>query len=222
MTWKSDDHDTLYEPDGRCKLRLSLIIVTRGDVPLDEVKRVNEWVCVTETVVWDNSQREDLAVYGRYAAIAETTENVILVVDDDVALDSAVTQLAAAYKPGHVVCNMPQRFRDVGFYDEHALVGFGALFDRDLPARAFGALAALDDPPPGMSRETFDSYVDDGGFFLRTCDVVFTALTPRILVDAPYRNLPWAEGADRMYRTVGHVEERAEMLRLARLVLEAA
>jgi hypothetical protein len=56
----------------------------------------------------------------------------------------------------------------------------------------------------------------------QTCDVVFTALTPRALVDVPYENLPWAEDPDRMYRQPGHQAERGKMLELAFRARDAA
>ena len=51
-----------------------------------------------------------------------------------------------------------------------------------------------------------------GEHFRRTCDIVLTALTPRVLVDVPKENLPWAEGEERMYRQPEHVGERKRML----------
>ena len=48
--------------------------------------------------------------------------------------------------------------------------------------------------------------------FERTCDIVVTALTPRILVDIPKENLPYAEDENRMYRQPEHQADRAWML----------
>ena len=53
------------------------------------------------------------------------------------------------------------------------------------------------------------------GIFHRTCDVVFTALTERKLVDEPVQMLDYAYGEDRMYRQEGFHEERKQMLELA-------
>lgn len=221
--WKSEHYDDLYHDDGRCKVCLSLIIVTRGDVDLAEVKRINEWVCVTETIVWDNSIRQDLGVYGRYAAIEETTEAVVLVVDDDVALGTGVEELVASYQPGHVVCNMPERFRP--HYPDSALVGFGAIFDRDLPEQAFKRfLGALPPSGPWYDRyrrpEWGDERIDEL-LFHRECDTVFTALTPCILVDTPYTDMPWADAPNRLWKQREHFGERRRMLNLARKVRDA-
>ncbi len=51
--------------------------------------------------------------------------------------------------------------------------------------------------------------------FLRTCDIVFTALTPHAIVDVPYKNLWWAEDESRMYRHPEHFAERKRMLEFA-------
>lgn len=179
------------------------MIVTRGNVNLNPIL---ESLPFDDVVIYDNATRGwDLSVYGRYAGIDDALRNVIYVQDDDCVLEpEAFVQLLDAYEPGHLVCNMPERF--LAHYSDSALVGFGAIFNYLLPRKAFDRFFAGD-----------AHKVSDADFF-RTCDVVFTALTPRVLVDAPYRNLPWAEGADRMYRTEGHVEERTRMLELARAV----
>jgi hypothetical protein len=106
----------------------------------------------------------------------------------------------------HVVCNMPPEFRH-DFYTDHALVGFGACFHRDAPERAFKNWPIW----PG----------GDIDFFHRTCDIVFTALTPRVLVDVPKTNLWWAEDESRMWRQPAHIEERTRMLELVKKVRDA-
>ncbi len=189
------------------------IVVTRGDVG---IRRVLEPLApLGDLVIWDNSQREDLAVYGRYAAIDETDKKAILVVDDDVALHSeSVEALLAAYRPGVLVANMPDEHRRR--YPSSALVGFGAIFDRDLPFSAFDGLWSA---PSVLTKADFDGLA--GGAFNRTCDVIFSALTPRRLVDLPFDHLEhtWAE--NRMYLQPGNTEERTHMLDLARKVLRA-
>jgi hypothetical protein len=59
-------------------------------------------------------------------------------------------------------------------------------------------------------------------FWHRTCDIVFTALTPRVLVDVPYEDLPWASAENRMWKQPTHREERGRMLELVRQVRDAA
>lgn len=192
-------------------MSVAAILVTRGDVPLDRILAELGAAGFDETIVWDNSRRDtDLAVYGRYAAIADTTAECIYVQDDDCVIEpDAIQQLIDLHVPGHVVCNQPEPFRHP-FYREHALVGFGAVFDRDLPAAAFARFA-----------ETH-SYAEVGERFYRTCDIVFTALTPHILADVPYRNLEHAHASNRMWKQDYHLAERTATLEEALLVRDRA
>lgn len=230
-------------------MNVTAIIVTRGDHDLAPIIG-QEWPeQVQEIIVWDNASedRRDLKVYGRYAAIAEASHDLIFVQDDDVLLPrESLEQILRAHDPlgkqvlhdgpaSYVTCNMPAAFRDQPQYErgEQSLVGFGACFHRDAPRRAFEMFAtkAWDVDAPQIDGEDIhyvweygdlvNSHPDDRGLFLRTCDVVFTALTPRVWVDVPYENLPWATADDRMYRQPEHVPERTKMLELVRKVRDA-
>lgn len=207
-------------------------IVTRGDHDLDSIYFSLADAGIGLTTIWDNSKRpRDLSVYGRYALIEETDSEFIYVQDDDCVLPPEAIQYMAAMYPAApyddasgndgwpVYCNMPEIFRHE-FYADHALVGFGAVFHRDAPKWAFEQFMR------GLDRVHTHAVAGFGGGeqmeswwmdsqFLRCCDVVFTALTPRVLVDAPYENLPWATDESRMYRQHEHVGERLEMLKLA-------
>lgn len=193
---------------------VAVVIPTRGDVEmwptLDPFQRCPFGAVVTA----DNSKGEDLAVYARYWAIDHTDAPVILTVDDDVILPrESIDALLAAYRPGHVTANMPAAFRHV-FYEEHCLVGFGAVFDRDLPRLAFDRFwrfLGTDDEEEAPS----------AALVRRRCDIAFTALTPRVLVDVPYQDREFASAPGRMWTSPGHLEERTRMLRLARKVRDA-
>lgn len=200
-------------------MNVGAIIVTKGDQDLTPIAASipDDW----DLVIWDNSQEpNDLAVYGRYAAVARTDAELIYVQDDDCVVSDPqaivrawheVDQAALEIRYGEtgVVCNMPSEFRH-NFYSDHALVGFGAAFHRDAPARAWSRWDNSGMPigPEGLRQET--------EFFYRTCDIVFTALTPRVLVDVPVENLPWAYQWDRMYRQPELLAERVRMLDLVR------
>ena len=179
-------------------MRVAACLVTRGNVPMDDIieSLPDEW----EVVVWDNSKRDDLGVYGRYAAIGLTEAEVIYVQDDDCvlereSLDALVNR--AMMMPFALFANMPERFRP--HYPDSCLVGFGAAFGRDLPREAFAKTTRT---PP---------------MFTMTCDVYFTTLTEtRFLLDQPYRDQPWASDPDRMWKQPEHVPTRADALRLAR------
>ncbi len=223
-------------------MNVSAIVVTRGDVSMVPVMESlpMEW----ERMVWNNDgglyywdefqanfkkgefapqvrHDTDLGVYGRYAAIEYASHDLIYVQDDDciVSDPQAIVDEWKARAAGfaamsiwpnndHVVCNMPERFRGQGLYatGEHALVGFGAAFHRDAPDIAFRDFYEM------------SSFEGDWPFFHRTCDIVFTALTPRVLVDIPYEDLPHAHAPNRMFKQKEHVAERQRMLELVRQV----
>lgn len=205
-------------------MNVSAIIVTRGNVDLAPVldSLPDEW----EKLVWDNGEKacyrepppnrywnaDDLSVYGRYAAIEYASHDLIFVQDDDVIVSDPDelrrTWESVAFNLGNhdfLVANMPQEFRP--HYPDSCLVGFGACFHRDTPARAFGRF--------------FEGNPARDLAFNRCCDVVFTTLTPRVLVDVPKENLPYATDASRMYRQSNHVGERARMLELCRRVRDS-
>ena len=218
----------------------SAIIVTRGDQDLTPIldSLPKDW----QILFWDNGAGEcrewtqdhamwvpsfrwdasDLSVYGRYAAIEHANGDLIYVQDDDCVVSEPrellhrwVALNGSRYgQADHLVANMPQPFR--AHYTDSCLVGFGAVFHRDAPERAFGRFnLALDNPFFGEDGSA------DYDFYRRDCDIVFTALTPRVLVDVPYENLPWATADDRLYRQPEHMAKRTRMLELARKVRDA-
>lgn len=186
-------------------MRVAACLVTRGNVEMTEI--IESIPDAWEVVVWDNSQQGDVGVYGRYAAIGLTDAPVIYVQDDDAILDpEGFDTLLRAYQPDALTANMPSRFRH-DFYRDHCLVGFGGIFHRDLPSRAF---------------QRFWQHVEsDPAMFRRTCDVVFTTLVPRHLVDVAHSDLAYASDPDRMWKQPTHQQEREQMLALARTVRDA-
>lgn len=203
-------------------MKVAAVIVTRGDVEIQPI--VDSIPQGWEILVWENGHtvsRSDgyaehageCAVYGRYAAIHHTSADVIYVQDDDVLVSSPQQLLEEWLVPvrmgrlNHVVCNMPPEYRH-DFYQAHALVGFGAVFHRDSPFRAFA---------PFLEQYTLKST----DVFYRTCDIVFTCLTPRILSNVPIEHLPHAYADNRMYRQWDHVGERTGVLNLARKLRDA-
>lgn len=230
-------------------VKVSVVIPTRGDHDLTPI--LDSLSGFDDIVIWDNSKRENLSVYGRYAAITEARHPLILTQDDDVIVSdpelivrcwmsgnsfdsSGMIRQARAVRPdlacnykeaawvadaergkirdwGYVACNMPPEFRH-DFYSDHALVGFGACFHRDLPEKAFGRL---------RHHRVFGLTQDSERLFNRTCDIVFTALTPRVLVDVPIAHLPYASDPNRMWKQPEHQGERQRMLDLVRKVRDA-
>lgn len=191
-------------------VEVSAVIVTRGDVDVAPVEDSTRAAGIVDVVVWDNSRRRDLGVYGRYAAIPLCLWDRLYVQDDDCIID--VAKVIEQYEPGVVVANMPQsRWGD---YPDSALVGWGAVFDRDLPDRAFERFSCSDAFP-----ETDDDWPH--GLFHRECDTVFTALTPHRKIDVGFAHREFAETPGRMFKRPEHREQRDLMLQLARKVRDA-
>jgi hypothetical protein len=226
-------------------VNVSACLVTRGDVDMQPILESlpPEW----ETVIYDNGagmattfkrgivdemtirqDLPDLAVYGRYAAIEHAHGDLIYVQDDDVIVSDPQAivdewlhlrhnypdghpRFIGALKDDHAVLNMPPEFRP--HYPDSGLVGFGACFHRDAPARAFGRYFGTDEQG-GM-------YARDMMAFNRRADNVFTTLAPRVLVDVPKTDLPYASDPSRMWKQPGHTAERDRMIELARKVRDA-
>lgn len=182
-------------------ISISAVIPTRGDV---DMAPIVEALPYDDVVVWDNSVREDLAVYGRYAAMEEAKHDIIYTQDDD-CIVTCHAELLSHYEDGIVVANMPYNERWVGAYDDCALLGFGALFHRDLPARAF-------------SRYYDHFSLSDNVFRMTGCDIVFTMLTPFVKVDYGHTDMVYALAPDRVSNHPGWFPLRAEALRRAREV----
>jgi hypothetical protein len=216
-------------------MNVSACIATRGDVDLDPIydSFPDDW----EVVAWDNSGPEvrifrpyepgrllgspernaffdpipvsDLGPYGRFAAIAYASREIIYVQDDDVVVSDPEEIVwesdSGGSEYGRLVCNMPPEFRP--HYPDSAMVGFGAAFHRDLPEKAFSRFFAHH---TGMTR--------DDPLFLRESCRVFTGLTPRVLVDVAKTDLPYASDPNRLWKQPVHVACRERMLHLVRQV----
>jgi hypothetical protein len=211
-------------------MNVSAVIVTRGDVDLTQIIDSLTDAGIPDVIVWDNSVREDVAVYGRYLGIEDAKHDLIYVQDDDVLhTPDGIREMIRAHDPegnlvvfdgpdSYVTCNMPANFRKQSFYAEHALVGFGAVFHRDLPREAFERWAHYHWTQDGSAPAELHPH---GEFFHRRCDLVFTALTPRVLVDVLYEDMPWASAPNRMWMRPEHRDEGWQMLELTKKVRDA-
>ena len=158
---------------------------------------------IEDFVIWDNSQTTDFAVYGRYRAVELAANETCYSQDDDVIVPSAtIRALLAAHEPGRITANMPAQF--LPHYPDSCLLGFGAVFDADLPRQAFERYARH---APRTK-----------GDILKRPDVVFAALTPYQTVTLPVESLPYAYGPDRMYRQENHHQERLRVLQRCRRI----
>jgi hypothetical protein len=184
----------------------------------NDTGRCSIQVTINDKTGWaHHGGHSDLSVYGRYAAIEYASHDLIYVQDDDVIVsdpqaivDRWLYDVEGEGTGYSVVANMPQEFRHDGYTDS-CLVGFGSCFHRDLPQRAFSKYAVWKSTRPEPPTPEF----------LRTCDVVFTTLTPRVLVDVPKTDREMASDPNRMWKQPGHVGGRTRMLELARQVRDA-
>ena len=185
--------------------QIAAVLVTRGDVDLTPILDSLDAMGIEETVVWNNALRPfNAKVFGRYLAILETSRPVILVQDDD-AIVHCLDELRAFYEPGKIVANMVTEHRR----GEPPMLGWGALFGRDLPWRAFELWCAR-------------WPVDD--LFVGYPETIFTALTPCVRLnigshDDPasmgHTDLPWAHVPSRSHRQPDHHRDFALVLERA-------
>lgn len=168
---------------------VSAVLVTRGDVDLSPILASLPFA---DVVVWDNSKRQDLGVFGRYAAIAEAKHDVIYTQDDDV-LVSCIPELLAAYEPGVLTINHPPEFPlDIPW------LGKGAIFDRDLWCPAMWRYLRV--------------YPGDRFFTHCAADGPFGLLTPLKVIHGAHESLPQAYRDDRISTTPGWYEERRPLI----------
>ncbi len=183
-------------------MSVSACLVTRGDVDLSGIIASLPY---DDVIVWDNSQRANLRTSGRYAAFAEARHDVIYVQDDDHILHDH-GGLLRAYEPGVITANMSQGWIDAHGYQDCAMVGKGAIMDRDLPAPAIDRYLAR---------------FRDGIIFRLWADVVVTILNPVRHVDLETEELPWGYAGNRMNRRPGFRREKRLMLARARQIRDS-
>lgn len=186
----------------------TVCIVTRGDVELRQA--LEPYIALDANIaIWDNSRQFDHQVLGRYYACDQAETSIVLVQDDDVVLAPETIQaLLDQHEAWKITANMPARFRH-DFYADHCLVGFGAIFERELFHRAFAEFWA------NIGERRID---DAAELFPRACDIVFTGLTPYSLIDEPYTDREFAAAPNRMWKQPDHVGERKWMLERVREV----
>ncbi len=114
---------------------VTAVLVTRGDVDLAPI--IATFPFEYDVVIWDNSTRPyNAGVFGRYVALAEVARPVVYFQDDD-CLVYCHEALLAAYEPGIVVGNAFDDPVRLAKYHDTTLLGWGCLFDKELPWRAF-------------------------------------------------------------------------------------
>jgi hypothetical protein len=169
--------------------KVSCVIPTRGDVDLTPVL---ESLPFDDVVVWNNAKRDDLGIYGRYAAIAEARHDVIVSQDDDVIV-TCWPEILRSYEPGVLTVNYAEPW-DIPW------PSVGSIFDRDLPERAFALYES--------------SFPRDRMFTHQTCDAVFALLTEQVkVIYHGHENLPHGFAEGRVSTTPGwYTGPRAEVM----------
>lgn len=168
---------------------VTLTIPTRGDIDLAPI--LDTLPDFAAVIVWDNSQRHDYGIFARYAAITLAPTEVIATQDDDLIV-TGWDELLADYQPGVLVCNYPAPW-DIPW------VARGAVFDRDLPDRAFARY---------LDRFPFDKY-----FTHHACDGVFSLLTDDVrVVDYGSEDLPHGFANGRVSTTPGWYDLRRPLI----------
>jgi hypothetical protein len=125
------------------------------------------------------------AVFNRYVGAAAAWHDIIYTQDDDVI--SVPRDLIDRYRPGVIVHAMtPDHARH--YQGRVTLVGFGAIFDRQL----IGVLN-------GWEKDAL---------LLRECDRVFTALNQCLSIFPDITILPCASDTERLWRDTEHVRYR--------------
>jgi hypothetical protein len=109
-------------------------LVTRGDRP-EMIERILETLPYPEIIVWDNSEREDLKIYGRFAAMKEASNRVCYTQDDD-CLFRHHDELLAAYQDG-IPTYVYGHFPEEGGFGDLPLPCGGALIPKDVAFAAF-------------------------------------------------------------------------------------
>lgn len=166
---------------------VSAVLVTRGDV---DMAPILDSLPFSDVIIWNNAEREDKGIFGRYAGIAEAKHDVIVTQDDDLIV-TCWDALLEAYEPGVVVCNYPEPW-DIPW------VARGAIFDRDLPQRAFDVYAA--------------AHEFDHDFTHFMCDGIFTLLSQTKVIDEGSEDLPWCNDPGRVSTERGWYDKRRPLI----------
>lgn len=158
------------------------VIVTRGDCDLSPIL---DSLIFKDVTVWDNSVVGDQGAFGRYIGILLTARAVIFVQDDDCIITPEDQQrLVDEYEPGVISALMPPERID---YHDTVLIGWGAMFDWNMPAKAF---ARWRDAGHEMQTQEFK---------VVGCDFVFPLLSLWKRLDAYHVDLPHAHAPNRTW-----------------------
>ncbi len=182
---------------------VSVVIPTRGNVDMTEIVQSLTDAGFEDIVIWDNSKRENMGLYGRFAAIAETKNDVIATHDDDVIV-THWPEIIAAYEPGVVTISYPQEWTN-----DIPWIACGAVFDKGAEVKAFDRY--------------FTMFDDDDDFRFFICDGIFVELCgERNVLAYPYREMPWANAPGRISTGGDWYSDKRPLIRARCDMLKAA
>jgi hypothetical protein len=179
---------------------ISAVLVTRGDCDMTRIVDSIKAVGVKDIVIWNNSQRRDEGIFGRYAAIAEAKHDIVIAQDDDVIVKDWDT-IINAYTPNVLTVSYPEPY-DIPW------LAAGSIFDSDLPRRAFARY--------------LKDYEYDYLFTHRICDAVFALLTETNVIDVGYEDLPIGYQQGRVSTSGGWYDrDRPEAQRRCKKIIDS-
>lgn len=187
------------QPSGLTPADVSAVLVTRGNVDLAPILATLPY---KDIVIWDNSKREDLKVFGRYLALHEIKNEIVYFQDDDV-IFTEHQRLLDLYEPGVVVANMDDSWVQACGYHDLVMMGAGSICDRAIAGDVF--------------HQYLDVWPYDDEFILE-CDFVFGTLVNGKKVDLGYTARPFSDDADRLYTQPWQWDKKALVRQKARLV----
>lgn len=168
-------------------------LVTRGDVDLQPIL---DHLIFPNVIVWNNNQRENRKVYGRYEAARLADTPLVYFQDDDVLVtEDQQRHLLACWEPGTLVTNQAIGHQTAEF-SELTFVGWGAISEQSLPGQAHATWAAA-------GNDTEDEW-----FLLLGCDIVFSMLTPTRVLDLGQNHRDFAYNEDRLHATPDYVGQK--------------
>jgi len=182
---------------------VTAVVVTTGKHDTREV--IESLRPFGDLVIWDNSQFNDLKVYGRYHGASLGLSPFIYTQDDDTVIDWPAL-LDEWDDQWRILCNMPHRWHNAYKGTGICLVGFGTLFRREMIAEPFRRYDAA-----GFPRD---------GVFMRECDRVFTHENRQFIdwTEVPMRQMSYSSAPDRMYVQQTTPGEYTEIRRRLKLI----
>jgi hypothetical protein len=178
--------------------QVTACLITRGDV---DMRPILETLPYRRVIIW-GPDREELRVYGRYAAMLEAETPFVYTQDDD-CIFREHGSLMAAHRLGRITAVYGHGENPDG-YDDMALVHGGAIIDRNLPAHAF--------------RRYLEHWPQDEGFY-READMISGTIVPHEHVYLPYEiRMEIAQAPNRMCNQPWQKDLKLEITNRARAV----